>query len=81
MNSMLDFLISALQDKKDSERAKNFFRFFKTGKGEYAEEDVFIGVTVSQQRKLAAQYMNLPLPELRKLLSNKIHEYRLTNFI
>ncbi len=68
----------ALQAKKNFEKARNFSRFFKTGKGQYAEGDIFIGVTVPQQRKLAAQYMNLPLPELRKLLSNKIHEYRLT---
>lgn len=75
---MLGSLISALQAKKDLEKAKNFCRFFKTGKGQYAEGDIFIGVIVPQQRKLAAQYMNLPLPELRKLLRSKIHECRLT---
>jgi 3-methyladenine DNA glycosylase AlkD len=50
--------------------------FFKTGPGEYGEGDQFIGITVPQSRKVAAQFLALPLEELEKLASSKIHEHR-----
>ena len=57
-------------------RAKSSKRFFKTGKGEYAEGDIFIGITVPQSRVIAKTYHALPLPEIKKLLNSKIHEER-----
>lgn len=55
--------------------------FFKTGKGQYGYGDVFIGVTVPEQRKIAKQFKNFPLPEIKKLLLSKYHECRLTALI
>jgi 3-methyladenine DNA glycosylase AlkD len=52
-------------------------RFFKTGAGEYAEGDRFIGVTVPPIRKLAQDYRDLPLQEIHSLLCSAIHEERL----
>lgn len=63
------------------EKSAFFPRFFKTGKGGYAENDKFIGVTVPNQRKVAKSFQNIPLPELQKLISSEIHEYRLTALI
>jgi len=51
--------------------------FFKTGPGEYAEGDKFIGVTVPNTRKVASNYKTLSLPEIQKLFDSKIHEHRL----
>jgi hypothetical protein len=39
-------------------------KFFKTGKGRYAEKDIFIGITVPILRKLSNKYKNLYFNEL-----------------
>ncbi|MEO5627975.1 MAG: DNA alkylation repair protein [Candidatus Saccharimonadales bacterium] len=60
------------------ERAKNSAWFFKTGPGQYGEGDIFWGITVPEQRKIAKTYKDLPLGEVIKLLHSPIHECRLT---
>ena len=78
---MLNEIKKELESKADKEKAKIYQRFFKTGKGEYSEGDVFIGLTVPQQREIAKKYINLELNDVKVLLGNKIHEYRLTGFL
>lgn len=65
----------------DPKKAKIFQRFFKTGEGEYGEGDIFIGVTVPQIRTVAKKHKDLSLMEVKSLISNSIHEYRLTALI
>lgn len=59
-------------------KAGDLARFFKTGRGEYADGDKFIGVMVPEQRWIARKFIHLPLPEIKKLLTSSIHEERLT---
>lgn len=70
-----------LEKLSDSERAKSSQWFFKTGKGQYGEGDVFIGVNVPTQRAVAKKYLSLPLTEVITLLKKPIHEMRLTALI
>lgn len=52
-------------------------KFFKTGKGEYAEGDLFLGVTVPNIKIIAKKYQDLNLEEIKVLLNNKYHEIKL----
>lgn len=60
------------------ERAQGAARFFKTGPGQYGEGDVFLGVTVPAQRKIAKAHQHLSLKETTKLLQMPFHECRST---
>ena len=64
-------------EKSSKEKPKIYAKFFKTGKGEYGEGDIFLGLTVPEQRILAGKYTNLVLDDVKKLLESKYHEHRL----
>jgi 3-methyladenine DNA glycosylase AlkD len=66
-----------LRAAADPSRAALLQRFFKTGPGEYAEGDRFLGLTVPQVRAIAAKHQMLPLSDLAALLASPWHEERL----
>jgi 3-methyladenine DNA glycosylase AlkD len=75
---MLNQIKSDLLQLSNPEKAKNLSRYFQTGKGQYGEGDVFLGIPVPEQRRIAKRYLNLPLDDIQELLSSEIHEHRLT---
>jgi len=78
---MLNQLKKDLNKLGSKKKAEASAWFFKIGKGEYGEGDVFIGITVPEQRKIAKKYSKISLIDLKKLLSSEIHEYRLTSLL
>ena len=76
-----DFFKKDLRKYADPTKAEILQRFFKTGKGEYGSGDIFLGISVPQQRQIAMKYRDMPLAEVAKLLREKIHEYRLSALI
>ena len=55
--------------------------YFKTGPGDYAENDKFIGITVPVLRKIAKSFLYLKLEDLRILIQSVINEERLLALI
>lgn len=74
---MFHQLIADLKRLKDPTKAAFFPRFFKTGKGEYGEGDVFLGVTVPKIREISKRYRLLQRSKIKELLGSPIHEVRL----
>ena len=74
---MLNLLQKDLRKLANPEKAKILQGFFKTGRGEDGEGDIFLGITVPEQRKIAIRFKTLDIRDIQKLLDNKIHEQRL----
>lgn len=71
------FILDELLSMANPEKAAFLQRFFKTGPGQYAEGDVFLGLVVPLTRSIARANKQTPLEELRPLLQSEYHEARL----
>lgn len=74
---MIEELQRETKKLRNSEKAKACKWFFKTGKGEYGEGDVFYGITNPICHQLVRKYKELPIVEIQELIKSKIHEERL----
>jgi hypothetical protein len=74
-------LRNALLALADPERAAVVSRFFKTGPGQYGEGDLFLGLSMPQQRVLARQFHDLPITEVEELVRDPYHECRMTGLL
>ncbi len=52
--------------------------YFKTSPGQYGEGDIFLGVSVPAQRKIAREAKHLSQDQIQELLASPIHEERFT---
>jgi len=73
---MINELKKDVRKFANPKKAKVYQKFFKTGKGEYGEGDIFLGLTAPQSRKIAIKYKDLSFDDVKKLLQSKIHEER-----
>ena len=71
-------ILEALQFLSTPEKKEFLPYFFKTGKGQYAEGDQFIGVVVPDSRKLVKEYwQKATLDDVQEILKSEFHEMRL----
>ena len=66
-----------LQNLADEQKAKHLSKFFKTGKGQYAEDDKFLGINVPVNKSLVKKYYKyIALADMAEMLHSPWHEYR-----
>lgn len=76
---MTKAIINDLKKVSNKGKVEIISRFFKTGKGEYGEGDIFVGISVPNSRIIAKKYAKeIDIFNLQKLIKSPIHEYRLT---
>lgn len=70
---------SSIRTLWDTEKSIGASRFFKTGKDEYGEGDIFLGIIVPDVRKIVKQHQNdMNLEKVLILLKSEYHEERLS---
>jgi len=69
--------VQVLLRYRNADKAQIFKKFFKSGPGEYAEGDRFLGVTVPQVRTVSRTFSELPEDEIEVLIRSDWHEARL----
>ncbi|MCF7948155.1 MAG: DNA alkylation repair protein [Spirochaetia bacterium] len=75
-NSIVHQIRSELEQEANPDKARHHQGFFKTGPGGYGEGDMFIGVSLPAQRRIAKKYRDTPAGDLAQLLCSEIHEQR-----
>ena len=63
------------------EKARILQGFFKTGKEQYGEGDIFLGISVPEQKKVAKKFKEIELQKLTQFMQSKIHEERLVTLL
>lgn len=82
MNQCQAAFLESLKELKNEKQAEVSKRFFRTGKGEYGEGDIFWGISVPAQRAIARKhFQELDLEDLKQLVRNEVHEVRLSTLL
>ncbi|MDR0414429.1 MAG: DNA alkylation repair protein [Prevotellaceae bacterium] len=76
-----EFILQELLSVANPEKAEFLQGFFKTGKGQYAEGDVMLGITVPTLRDIVKHSPNLPFSEVQTLLDSAYHDARLVGLL
>ena len=72
---------AALLTLANPNKAEFLAGFFKTGKGQYAEGDRFLGITVPAIRQLSRQFRQLGLTDCERLLQSAYNDERLLSLL
>jgi 3-methyladenine DNA glycosylase AlkD len=75
---MIEKIKRELFSLKNPEKERVFKRFYKTSKGGYSHNEKFLGIPVPKQREIAKKYVDISLGEIKRLLKENIHEYKMT---
>jgi 3-methyladenine DNA glycosylase AlkD len=70
-------MTAKLQELADAALAARTAHFFKTGKGQYGEGDIFLGISVPALRVMAKECKAVDLQAVLQLLRSDFHEARL----
>jgi len=81
MNNQVANIKNEMRKLANKKIAEHSQRFFKTGKGQYGEGDIFLGIRVPVLRKIAKKFRRISLDEVSKLLESKFHEERLLSIL
>lgn len=76
LSSPAESIKQIMQAMANPTRARQSRRFFKTGRGEYAEGDAFLGIKVPELRKLAKVHASASMDVIDDLLQSTFHEHR-----
>lgn len=68
--------VERLNTHRSDDQREKYKRYFKSGKGDYGEGDVFIGVPMGQVFALAKEFIDMEPGEIEKLLESPVHEVR-----
>ena len=74
---MTNKIYNALVARSDEEKKIVLPRFFKTGKGQYGEGDMFLGVTVPNIREVAKEFKVVNFDVIEELIHSPWHEMRM----
>jgi len=67
---------------RDPSQVEGLSRFFKTGKGQYGEGDVFLGIKVPVTREVVKScWKETSFDDLNECISSPYHEVRLAGFL
>lgn len=81
MNNQVSDIKNEMRKLANKKIAEHSQRFFKTGKGQYGEGDIYLGIRVPVLRKIAKKFRRISLAEVSKLLESKFHEERLLSIL
>lgn len=75
---MIKQIENELKRYSNSKKAKHSQKFFKTGKGQYGEGDIFLGITNPEIKSIVKEYYKeMSLNNLLSFIQSKYHEYRM----
>ena len=78
----MSVLKQAILQLANDERAIQTAGFFKTGKGEYGEGDIFIGLSNPQVQTLVKEHWkSMDMTGIRELVNDEIHELRFAGLL